>query len=195
MILGLISTFFGILSSILPSVMNFFSKRQDYKYELQLRQLEIEAAKQNIDLQTRIATIQQAAIEAKARYEQDAALNAPSAFINNLRVSVRPILTYIFFFMYMVAKGLLFYIAIINGAPLTTLVSVVMDDYSISIFGAIIGFWFGSRQIERLNYSSGLVLTESSDKSARKILPQVSKGINIKNNNPGDSTNGTTSKP
>lgn len=144
----LLSTLVGFLASVLPSIMKIIEKKQDYGHELQLRKLEIEAAQQGIALQARLQQIQALIEQNRAIYGHDESLSGSPA-INNLRASVRPILTYAFFFLFTVIKATVLFAAIFSGIPLEKLVLLVWDEYTASIFGAIIAFWFGSRLWEK----------------------------------------------
>lgn len=144
----LISTLIGLFSPIIPALVKMFEKSQDNKYELELRKLEIEAAERGIALQARIQQIQATIDANKALYVHDESLIG-NDWINNLRASVRPIITYSFFGLFCIIKLALGYAAYMAGADITQLANVVWDEYTASLFGAIMGFWFGSRLWEK----------------------------------------------
>lgn len=149
--IALISTIIGLLSSTIPSLIKFFEKRQDYKYELEFRKLEVEAALKGIELQTRIESIKAAVAEANAIYAHDSQLDGGPS-INKLRASVRPIITYAFFGMFITIKLVLMATYIGQGLHPLQIASLLWDEQTVSIFSMIIAFWFGSRAIEKLDY-------------------------------------------
>lgn len=144
----LISAIIGFLASVLPAVIKIIEKKQDYKHEFELRKLEIEAAQQGIALQTRIQQIQALIEQNRAIYGHDESISGSST-INNLRATVRPVITYAFFFLFFIIKTIALIAGIQAGFPVEKLVVVVWDEYTGSIFGAIIAFWFGSRLWEK----------------------------------------------
>ena len=72
-----------------------------------------------------------------------------SGFINNLRSSVRPVLTYCFFLTYVGFKIVLVAIAIQEGDDT---LKAIRDSYGEEDFGLLsicVSFWFGSKMNER----------------------------------------------
>lgn len=156
----LISTLIGFLASVLPSIVRIFEKRQDYSHELQLRKLEVEAAQQGIALQARLQQIQALIEQNRAIYGHDESLTG-SPTINNLRASVRPVITYAFFFLFFMIKTVVLLSGIKLGLPLKELILLIWDEYTASIFGAIIAFWFGSRLWEKTELLDSVLKRDS----------------------------------
>ena len=69
---------------------------------------------------------------------------------NTLRYSVRPVITYGFFVLFLVIKlqGL-FHGMIEDHTPIVQLLPVIWDEGTESLFAAILAFWFGSRAFEK----------------------------------------------
>lgn len=142
------SAIIGFLASLLPVMLKVYEKKQDYTHEYELRRLEVEAAKQGIELQTRLEQIRSLIEQNRAIYTHDQSL-VGNAFINNLRASVRPIITYTFFGIFCVVKLSALMVAVMSNMPMETWVTLIWDDYTAGIFTTIITFWFGSRLWEK----------------------------------------------
>jgi len=88
--------------------------------------------------------------ERVALYEHDAkmAQNA-SAWVLNLRASVRPIITYIFVFLLLFTDIVGMIWAVKTGVDFATAMELVFSDEEMAIVASIIGFWFGSRHWDK----------------------------------------------
>ena len=69
---------------------------------------------------------------------------------NTLRYSVRPVITYGFFILFLTIKlqGL-WHGMIEDQTPIVQLLPVIWDEGTESLFAAILAFWFGSRAFEK----------------------------------------------
>lgn len=65
-------------------------------------------------------------------------------FLNFLRGSVRPVLTYAFFALFVYVKIKALHVGI-GQEPVVTLLPVVWDEEASVLLAAIVAFWFGSR--------------------------------------------------
>lgn len=147
----IISTIVGFLASLMPAALKLVEKRQDHKHELELRELEVRAAAEGVALQTRLEQIKALIEQNRAIYSHDESI-VGSQFINSLRASVRPVITYAFFILFCTIKLLVLMAALKAGMPADKLLLVVWDEYTASIFGAILSFWFGSRLWEKSQF-------------------------------------------
>jgi hypothetical protein len=146
MLLTLLSTLMGAGANLLPSIMNYFEARQKHEQEMEMARLQMEAAKQNVQLNIQLENVKADISEGQSIRDHDAALDGGS-FINALRASVRPVITYLFFFLFCAIKVCAVYVMMDKGMPLETALPKIWDEETISLFAAIIGFWFGSRTI------------------------------------------------
>ena len=92
----------------------------------------------------------QAEIEdTKWLYAHDRSIDAVG-FVNGLRGSVRPVLTYAFFILFATCKGVTLY-AMVNtsGMDLSAGLLAIWDEETQAIFSAIIAFWFGNRAMSK----------------------------------------------
>ena len=166
--LTLLSTLISFLMGGLPKLLEFFQGRQDKAHELALAQMqiarELELRKAGFEAQERIEHIksEQLATESAANttqiligaqqaemqaiYAHDTSLNeGTSTWIKNLRASVRPVITYGFFFLLVGIDACLAYHGISSGASFEDLSDQLWDSDTQVLFAAIISFHFGGR--------------------------------------------------
>jgi hypothetical protein len=152
----------------LPKLLDFFQDRADKKHELNLAQMqiqrELELRKAGFEAQERIehikseqletesvANTKQALIgaqqaEMQAIYAHDMSLNeGTSEWMKNLRASVRPVITYGFFFLLLFVDIGLFAYGWSRDVPFTELAEMLWDSDTQALFASIIAFHFGGR--------------------------------------------------
>ena len=56
MILTVISTLLGLLTSTVPSLINYFTRKRELEYDIELTKLKVEAAKNGLELNHDIVT-------------------------------------------------------------------------------------------------------------------------------------------
>jgi hypothetical protein len=155
-ILSLLSPLFGILGSLLPSVVKIFERKQEIKYELDMAKITAEAGKYTAEVQYDIEAIKANSIERQSLYDHDKSLDG-GKFINALRASIRPIITYSFFLLFVAVKVAAAYVMIVNGQDIPTMLDAVWDVDTMSLFSTIIAFWFGSRVMEKQSRINAVV--------------------------------------
>ena len=71
-------------------------------------------------------------------------------FINALRGSVRPVITYAFFGLFVAIKVTAL-MSLLNqtGVSLNMALDTVWDDQTAGLFAAIMSFWFGNRAVSK----------------------------------------------
>ena len=166
--LALLSPLFGILGSLLPSVVRIFERKQEMKYELELTKLKIDAAERQADLQFNIEMVKADAVTRQSVLDHDKSLDG-GKFINALRASIRPVITYCFFFLFCAVKIAAAYTMLKSGADVPTMLNAVWDMETMSLFSTIIAFWFGSRVMEKQDRipQPQLNVTVSNKKTAK----------------------------
>ena len=166
--LTLLSTLISFLMGGLPKILDFFQDKADKLHELQLARLqierELEMRKLGYEAQERVehirseqlatdsaANITQALIgaqqaEMQAIYAHDTSLNeGTSQWMRNLRASVRPVITYGFFFLLLFVDVGLFAYGWHQGATFVELAEMLWDSDTQALFASIIAFHFGGR--------------------------------------------------
>jgi hypothetical protein len=152
----------------LPKILEFFQGRQDKAHELALAQMqiqrELEMRKLGFEAQERIehikseqlatesaANTQQVLIgaqqaEMQAIYAHDMSLNeGTSQWIKNLRASVRPVITYGFFFLLVFVDLAGFWYGYYMSVPFNDMLEMLWDSDTQALFASIIAFHFGGR--------------------------------------------------
>jgi hypothetical protein len=166
--LTLFSTLISFLMGGLPKLLDFFQDRSDKKHELALAQLqierELEMRKLGFEAQERVEHIHteqlMIASEAEARhdlidaqkaemqaiYAHDASLNeGTSQWMKNLRASVRPVITYGFFFLLVFVDVAGFAYGWSRGVDFKEMLDMLWDSETQALFASIIAFHFGGR--------------------------------------------------
>jgi len=161
MLLTVFTTLLGIFSSIIPSVLNYFTRKQEIKYELELATLKINAAIQGIKVEAALAEGSDLIKEGESLRSHDLAITYSST-LETLRASVRPVITYTFFLLFLAIKvtaAIVIFKSAWSDAGLTIenakafatiLVQTVFDDATTAIFGTLVGYWFGSRSMTKM---------------------------------------------
>lgn len=161
MILTLLSPFLGIIGSLLPSIVRLFERKQEIKYELELNKMRMEAAYQNAQIQIAIEDAKADVADAQSVRSYDNNIDGGS-FINALRASIRPVITYTFFILFIFIKLAALSVMIDQGAPMPEMIAAVWDQETMALFGTIMAFWFGARVLEKMGYggmTTRLVIT------------------------------------
>lgn len=166
----LLSTIFGILSSVIPSVINIFQKKLDYSHEIELTKIKMDAAREGIILQLQVAGIKAEIAEGESIRRHDMDIEY-KGFWGKVRASIRPVITYSFFVLFCGIKISAFVVLVDRGATPTELLMLVWDNETMAIFSAIIGFWFGSRAIEKFNniYTGGSLLSLGTQENVSSV--------------------------
>lgn len=166
--LTLLSTLISFLMGGLPKILEYFQGKQDKEHELALAQLqitrELELRKAGFEAQERVehirseqlatesaANTQQVLIgaqqaEMQAIYAHDMSLNeGTSTWIKNLRASVRPVITYGFFFLLVFVDIGGFWYGYYMSVPFNDMLEMLWDSDTQALFASIIAFHFGGR--------------------------------------------------
>jgi hypothetical protein len=166
--LTLLSTFISFLMGGVPKFLEFFQDRADKKHEIELARMQTErelqllqagyAAQQKVeeikldeikvqaaaDERQSLIAAQQA--EMQAIYAHDMSLNeGTSQWMKNLRASVRPVITYGFFFLLVGIDSVLAYKGLTSGIDFNVLADQLWDNETQALFAAILSFHFGGR--------------------------------------------------
>lgn len=162
--LALLSPLFGILGSLLPSVVRIFERKQEIKYEIELTKIKLDAAERQADLTYSIEMVKGDAQSRQSALDHDKSLDG-GKFINALRASIRPVITYTFFFLFVGVKVAAAYVMLSSGQSVPEMLKAVWDVETMSLFSTIVAFWFGSRVMEK-----------------QDRIPQPSVNVTVSNN-------------
>tara|TARA_R100001143_G_scaffold48029_1_gene42988 strand:+ start:502 stop:975 length:474 start_codon:yes stop_codon:yes gene_type:complete len=147
--ISLIGTLIGFGTSIVPEVLGYFKQKQANEQQLNMLEAKAKYASQLSELKLKELDAEADIQETKSIYEHDRTIDA-SPFIDSLRGSVRPVITYLFFLMFICVKGVLMYALISNqNLDWTVAIEMAWDPETQAIFSAIIAFWFGNRAMSK----------------------------------------------
>lgn len=166
--LTLLSTLISFLMGGLPKILDFFQDRADKSHELTLAKMQTEremqllaagyAAQQKIEeikleeIRTETASQEKQSLiaaqqtEMEMVYKHDMSLNeGTSQFMKDLRASVRPVITYGFFFLLVFVDVGLFLYGWHRNTDFKELAEMLWDAETQALFASIIAFHFGGR--------------------------------------------------
>ena len=146
--LALLSPFFGIIGSLLPSIVRIFERKQEIKYEIELTKIKLDAAERQADLQYSVEMVKSDSNLRQSALDHDKSIDG-GKYINALRASIRPVITYTFFFLFVAVKVAAAYVMLSTGQSVPEMLKAVWDVETMSLFSTIIAFWFGSRVMEK----------------------------------------------
>ena len=139
----LLGSLLGFGTSFLPEILNYFKAGQEHKHNLERMSLEMDMMAKRNELKLNIIDKQAEIKETEGLYKHDS-MDA-GGFINALRGSVRPVITYVFFGLFVAIKVTAL-LALLNvGHDLGRALSLIWDDATAGLFAAIMSFWFGNR--------------------------------------------------
>ena len=147
--LTLLGSLLGFVTSAFPDLLGLFRDWQDRKHELAILDRQME--QMTLGHQQRLEEIEvQADIaESKALYRHDKPVGV--AWVDSLRASVRPIITYAFFILFASVKGSALYVLIaVEGLLLAEALPRIWDPETQALFAAVMSFWFGQRALSKL---------------------------------------------
>ena len=146
--IALLGSLLGFGSSFLPEVLNFFKANQQQAHRMEMMRLETELAQQRAEMKL-VELDKRADIEeTKGLYEHDKSIDA-GGFINALRGSVRPVVTYAFFGLFVATKVVIMVKVTQSGGDWMQAVELMFDPETQGLFSAVLAFWFGNRAISK----------------------------------------------
>ena len=149
--MAIIGALIGLVSGVLPGIVDIFHKKVEFEYEVKMLELRTEAFARNIEYQMALEDIRADAREGESLRSHDRSLRG-GKFIESLRASVRPVITYLFFGLFCFVEGFALYQLYTHsgGAVDTTiLIREIWDANTQNLFAAVLSFWFGSRAMQK----------------------------------------------
>jgi|TARA_B110000977_G_scaffold27048_1_gene33990 hypothetical protein len=149
MLSGLLGSLLGFGGSVVPAITGHFQKKSDNKFELQKMEKMAELRAKGFDHEVKMYEQQGADKEHDRLIQHDISINQGTGIIAGLQKSVRPVITYAFFGLFVTIEIALLREALDSGLPLADSLGLLWDGDTKAIFAAIISFWFGSRAIDK----------------------------------------------
>lgn len=153
--LTLLASFVAAMSTAAPAIVAYLDKKSQRVSDIEMRKLDIELQDKRSQNALELADIEADVREGESLRTHDAALNG-GKFVNALRASIRPVITYFFFFLFIAVKGFVLWHAlsadglIENQIAFADIYPLLWDEDTKTLFAAVIGFWFGGRVIDRM---------------------------------------------
>lgn len=147
--LTLLSPLIGIFGSLLPSVVRIFERKQELKHEIDLAKIKLDTAIRAAEANLKLEEIKADVAEGQSIRDHDKSVDG-GKFINALRASIRPVVTYLFFFLFVAVKVSAAYVMLANGQSVPAMLEAVWDTETMALFSTIMAFWFGSRILEKM---------------------------------------------
>lgn len=138
----------GVVGALAPTVIETWEKRDTRAHDLAMRKLEIELVEKGHQFTVQEKNLDADIAEITKLYEHDMSLKG-GWFIESLRASVRPTITFVFFGVYLFVKISALFQAWATGVPITVAVPTLWSGDDQAIFAAVISFWFGHRALAR----------------------------------------------
>ena len=142
----LLASITGFISSIIPEIIKYFKDINDKKHELAILEKKMEYQAADISRTIDESRISQEILNNAALYST---YKTNINWVDTLNGSVRPILAYSFFIMYIGVKYLQ-YKAISNHAHLIEYLEIIWNINDQAIFAGIISFYYGQRTFRKL---------------------------------------------
>jgi hypothetical protein len=144
--IALLGSLLGFGTSFLPQILGFFQQKQEHKNKIELLKLQGELA--SLGVQDEIAKLDKQAeiAEMKAIYSY---ANPTKGFAAGLSASVRPVITYVFFSLFIATKVAVIMMVLESGGDWRYGINMVFDDETQALFSAVISFWFGNRSVSK----------------------------------------------
>jgi hypothetical protein len=143
----LLGSLLGFGSSFLPEVLNFFKAGQEHKQKMESMKLEMELMSKRSELQLNMLDKQADIKETEGLYKHDS-IDA-GGFVNALRGSVRPVITYAFFGLFVAVQVVIMVKVMDEGGDWASAVTLMWTPETSGLFAAIMSFWFGNRAVSK----------------------------------------------
>ena len=145
---ALMGSLLGLLGSAMPKIVEWLENRSDRAFELAVMEKQMEMQRLGLDRRLEEIRLAGEASEMKALYES--VRPSGSVWIDGLRGSVRPVVTYLFFLLFACVKLAAVGEMVISGEMGgSDALDAVWDEETQAVFAAIIAFWFGGRAFAR----------------------------------------------
>ena len=149
MLSGILGSLIGFGGSVVPAVTDYFSKKQDQKFELSRMEKQAELIRSGYTHEMQMFEQQASDKEHERLVNHDISINQGSGFMSGLQKSVRPVITYSFFILFATVEISLLLEALRMDMPLDKAIVTLWDEDTKAIWAAVISFWFGSRALEK----------------------------------------------
>ena len=141
----LLASLVGFISSILPEAIKYFKDINDKRHELDLLDRQLEYSKSNLGKSIEEIHVSRDIFENASLYST---YKTDIDWVDALNGTVRPMLAYCFFLMYLAVKYFQ-YKAICMSDNVVEYLEVIWNIDDQAIFAGIISFYFGQRTFRK----------------------------------------------
>ena len=145
--LTLLGSVLGCGTSFLPKVIDMFQDRSDKKHELLILELQMKAASQGHSEKLEEINAEADIKEIQSLHRHDKVTGVK--FIDGLRGSVRPVVTYVFLSLFVTVETVALFTLVNQGVHAGEALQIIWSQDINSLWAAILSFWFGSRAIRK----------------------------------------------
>lgn len=146
--ISLLGSLLGFGTSFLPEILNYFKAGQEHKQRLETMKVEAELMEKRSALKIQELDKEADIQETRSIYEHDRSIDA-GGFVNALRGSVRPVITYAFFLMFVATEAVIMVKVMESGGDWKDAVELMWTPETEGLFAAIVSFWFGNRAVSK----------------------------------------------
>ncbi len=141
----LLGSLLGFFGSAFPDVLKLFRDAADRRHEIRILEMQLE--------QQRLGHVQRLEeIHVQADVAESAAIYKTYAtgihWVDALNGTVRPVLAYAFFWLYVAVKAAQF--SLLSDLSTTAILMVLWTEEDQAIFAGIISFYFGQRAMSKV---------------------------------------------
>lgn len=147
--LTLLGSLLGFISSAFPDLLKLWQDHQDRRHELAILDRQMEQMKLGHSQRLEEIAVEADIAESQALYKHD---SQPSGvkWVDGLRASVRPVITYAFFLLFATVKVTTLYVLMVDvGLALVVALPQIWDPETQALFAAVMSFWFGQRALAK----------------------------------------------
>jgi hypothetical protein len=141
----LLASLGGFFAPFASALLKLWQDKSDKSHELAILQLQMQAAKDNADVQAEEVGATAYASQMTALYNT---YKTGISWVDALNGTVRPVLAFAFFFLYAAVKYIQ-YSLIGDHAPSFEYLDIMWTDDDKAIFAAVIAFYFGQREVNK----------------------------------------------
>lgn len=147
--LTLLGSLLGFITSAFPDFLKRWDDAADRKHELEIMDRQMELQRQGHSQRLEEIGVEADIAESKALYAYD---SQPSGvkWVDALRASVRPVITYAFFILFATVKLAVLAKLLSNNIAVSDALIAIWDGETQALFAAVMSFWFGQRALAKL---------------------------------------------
>ena len=146
--LSLLGSVLGFGTSFLPKVIDLFQDKSDKKHELAVMEVQIRQQKELADQKLEAINVNADIREIESLHKSMQPTGVK--FIDGLRGSVRPVITYAFFGLFVFVEVSAYIGLTAQGVSALDAANATFDEDIKALFAAVLSFWFGGRAIQRM---------------------------------------------